>query len=107
MILAGLYEKKTTYIYTSKNITMSKDLHATKCRACLFPLNAATNIVPIFKEYKSTTLLAHMISDIIHIVVCIAKNLFSFVYITMFGHVNEYGIILTGGPERQFGGKCL
>lgn len=49
---------------------MSKELHATKCRACMFPLNAATNIVPIFKEYKSNTLLSHMIAETIHILVC-------------------------------------
>ncbi|XP_055313497.1 zinc finger protein 91-like [Sitodiplosis mosellana] len=46
---------------------MSKELHATKCRACMFPLNTATNIVPIFKEYKASTILAHMIADTIHI----------------------------------------
>ncbi|XP_031630554.1 zinc finger protein 91-like [Contarinia nasturtii] len=46
---------------------MSKELHATKCRACMFPLNTATNIVPIFKEYKSSTMLAHMIAETIHI----------------------------------------
>lgn len=62
---------------------MSKDLHATKCRACLFPLNAATNIVPIFKEYKSTTLLAHMISETIHTVVCINQIIYYFFGILM------------------------
>lgn len=35
----------------------------------MFPLNAAANIVPIFKEYKSNTPLAIMIADTIHITV--------------------------------------
>lgn len=46
--------------------TMSGELHATKCRACMFPLNAATNCVPIFKEYKSSTMLSQMIAETIH-----------------------------------------
>lgn len=46
---------------------MSKLLSQT-CRACLFPLNANTN-VPIFEEYQSNSTLSFMISETIHILV--------------------------------------
>lgn len=41
----------------------------------MFPLNAATNIVPIFKEYKSSTVLAQMIAETIHVMVSVERDL--------------------------------